>query len=95
MILDELLTNLSVHGGVIDKPASVIVEVEPARVRVEFRDSGPPFDPRSAPEPNLTGPVEERKIGGLGLYLMRKIASDLYYRQDGGQNCTEFTVPRT
>jgi anti-sigma regulatory factor (Ser/Thr protein kinase) len=95
MILDELLTNLGTHGGVTETPAAVAVAVEPACVRVEFRDSGPPFDPRSAPDPDVTAPIEERDIGGLELFLMRKIASDLYYQRDDGQNCITFAVPRT
>lgn len=95
MILDELLTNLGTHGGVTDMPATIAIAIEPACVRVEFRDSGPPFDPRSVPDPDVTAPVEERKIGGLGLFLMRKIASDLYYRRDAGQNWITFAVPRT
>jgi anti-sigma regulatory factor (Ser/Thr protein kinase) len=95
MILDELLTNLATHGGVIDEPAAICICVETSRVRVEFTDSGPPFDPLTAAEPDLTGSAAERKIGGLGLFLMRKIANDLYYRRDGGHNYTGFAILRS
>jgi len=95
MILEELLTNLATHGGSADEPAGVRISVEPARVQVEVKDSGPPFDPRSAPDPDLSASVEDRKIGGLGLFLLRKIASDLYYRRDGVHNYTAFSVSRS
>jgi len=94
MILEELLTNLGTHGGVVGEPATVRVSVEPSHVRVEVLDRGPPFDPRSAPEPELNVSLEERKIGGLGLFLMRKLASDLYYARSDGRNCTAFSVRR-
>jgi len=64
MILDELLTNLATHGGVIDEPAAICIYVEQSRVRVEFTDSGPPFDPHTAAEPDLTGSAAERKSAG-------------------------------
>jgi anti-sigma regulatory factor (Ser/Thr protein kinase) len=94
MILDELLTNLGTHGGAINEPATVRISLESNRVIVEVTDSGRPFDPRAAPEPDLTTSIEDRKIGGLGLFLMRKIAADLYYTRDGGHNRTSFAVTR-
>lgn len=95
MIVDELLTNLGTHGGVVEEPAAIRILIEPDRVKVEVNDSGSPFDPRSAPDPNLSTSVEDREIGGLGLFLMRKIATDLYYARDGGHNLTSFAVLRS
>lgn len=95
MLLEELLSNLGTHGGAPDTPASVRVAVEPAHVRVELRDYGAAFDPRSAPEPDLSTSIEDRQIGGLGLVLLRKFASEIGYERSGAQNCTRFSVPRT
>ena len=95
MIVDELLTNLGTHGGVVEEPAAIRILIEPDRVKVVVNDSGSPFDPRSAPDPNLSTSVEDREIGGLGLFLMRKIATDLYYARDGGHNLTSFAVLRS
>jgi serine/threonine-protein kinase RsbW len=94
MILEELLTNLGTHGRVIDDPATVRLSVAPDAVNVEVVDSGPPFDPRLAPDPDVDTSLEERRFGGLGLFLMRKLANDLYYASSGGQNCTRFSVQR-
>jgi len=94
MLLEELLANLGTHGGAPDAPASVRITVEPAHVRVELRDQGAAFDPRSAPEPDLTTSIEDRQIGGLGLLFLRKFASDIAYERVGAQNCTRFSVQR-
>ncbi len=92
LAFDELLTNLGTHGGSPDKPAKVRVTVEPDRVRAEVHDTGPPFDIREAAEPTLTGDIEDREVGGLGLFLIRQFASEIGYERVGGMNCTNFAV---
>lgn len=94
MILEELLINLATHGGVPDAEASVLISIEKTKVIVEIVDNGQPFDPRSTPDPDVTAPAEERNIGGLGLFLMRKLAGDIRYVRDGERNRTSFAVSR-
>ena len=94
MILEELLTNLGTHGGVVDEPATVRIFIEFSRVLVEIIDSGPSFDPRSTPDPDLDRPAEDRMVGGLGLFLMRKFASDVRYSRSDERNRTSFSVAR-
>jgi anti-sigma regulatory factor (Ser/Thr protein kinase) len=94
LVLEEILTNVATHGGSPDAQASIELEVQPDRVSGEIGDCGKPFDPRSAPDPDITTSIEERKIGGLGLHLVRKLTSALDYRRDGKQNRTAFSVPR-
>ncbi|MCX5785521.1 MAG: ATP-binding protein [Elusimicrobia bacterium] len=55
-------------------------------IRIEIKDSGIPFDPLSLPAPDTTLPMEQRKIGGLGIFMIRKLMSDVKYRRDGGCN---------
>ena|SRR5581483_5286291 len=95
MLLEELMSNLGTHGGAPDAPARVRITVRPADVEVELRDQGAPFDPRTAPEPDLSTSLEDRQVGGLGLLLLRKFASDIGYERDGTENCTRFSVRRT
>jgi anti-sigma regulatory factor (Ser/Thr protein kinase) len=78
-----------------DEPATVHISIEPDRIIADVIDAGPPFDPRSAPDPDLSGPVEERCIGGLGLFLMRKLVSELDYVRSAGCNRTSFAVTRS
>jgi len=95
MILEELLTNLGTHGGTVDDPAAVRISIESGRVLVEIVDRGPPFDPRATADPDLAGSVEDRLVGGLGLFLMRKLASDVDYSRNDGRNRTSFAVARS
>lgn len=95
MILSELLTNLGTHGGTADDPAIVRISIEPERVLAEINDAGPPFDPRSTPAPDLSGPAEDIQVGGLGLFLMRKLASEVDYGRSAGRNRTTFAIARS
>jgi serine/threonine-protein kinase RsbW len=94
LVIEEILTNVATHGGSPDAQATVALEVQPDRISGEIGDCGKPFDPRSGPDPDITAPIEERRIGGLGLHLVRKLTSVLDYRRDGKQNRTAFCIPR-
>lgn len=62
---------------------------------IEITDEGIPFDPlEDAPEPDMDSPMEERRIGGLGVYLVRTMTSDMQYRREDGKNCLTVAVPR-
>jgi serine/threonine-protein kinase RsbW len=94
LVLSEVLTNLATHGGCCDRPAKIAVTVGPDRVTGEIVDSGPPFDPRLAPEPSLDVSLDERPIGGLGLFLVRKLTSSLEYTRRNDENCMIFAIRR-
>jgi anti-sigma regulatory factor (Ser/Thr protein kinase) len=94
LVLEELLTNIFYYGEAFDQPASVAVTVEPDRVAGEIRDWGKPFDPRDAPPPDLDAPLQDRKVGGLGVHLVRHLAAALNYRRQDNQNWTTFSVLR-
>ena len=53
---------------------------------VEIKDQGRPFDVLSVPEPELDASVSQREIGGLGVFLFRKIASDVRYERIDDSN---------
>jgi anti-sigma regulatory factor (Ser/Thr protein kinase) len=55
-------------------------------LEIEIADRGIPFDPLSLPEPDICTPLEERKIGGLGVFLFRKIMDEVRYKRRDGQN---------
>jgi sigma-B regulation protein RsbU (phosphoserine phosphatase) len=54
-------------------------------------DSGKPFDPTAAPEADITLGVEERQIGGLGIYLVRQIMDSVTYKRENGKNILHMT----
>jgi serine/threonine-protein kinase RsbW len=94
LAVEELLTNLATHGHAIDRPATIKVAVEPHKVRAEIGDHGPHFDLRNAAEPDLTTSIEDRAVGGLGLFLIKRFASDIGYVRRGEMNVTTFAVAR-
>jgi phosphoserine phosphatase RsbU/P len=94
LVLSEVLTNLATHGDCRDRPAKIAITAEPDRVVGEIIDSGPPFDPLLAPEPSLDVSVAERPIGGLGLFLVRKLCNSLEYVRRNGENCLIFAISR-
>jgi anti-sigma regulatory factor (Ser/Thr protein kinase) len=53
---------------------------------IEVIDWGIPFDPLSLPEPDVHAPIEDREIGGLGIYMMRKIMDEVRYRREDDRN---------
>ena len=53
---------------------------------VVFRDSGPPFDPLHAKEPDVISALNKRKPGGLGIFIIKKLMSDVRYVYENGQN---------
>jgi serine/threonine-protein kinase RsbW len=55
-------------------------------VRVMITDHGKPFDPTAVPPPNLDADVEDRAVGGLGIYFMRRMVDKINYEYRDGQN---------
>jgi serine/threonine-protein kinase RsbW len=89
LVLEELFTNAVRHGGCGGMTNAVHVHLrllENGGMAVEYRDRGVPFDPTSAPEPDLAAPLSERQHGGLGIHLVRQMMRDLEYRRTGEWN---------
>jgi|WetSurMetagenome_2_1015567.scaffolds.fasta_scaffold824951_1 serine/threonine-protein kinase RsbW len=55
---------------------------------ITVNDKGKPFDPTKVPLPDLTAELEERKIGGLGIYFMKQLMDEVRYSYDPGQGNT-------
>ena len=89
LALDEVLANVILHGFQDSAEHEIIVRVwlESGCVGVEVEDDGLCFNPLDAPEPDLTGPIEDRPIGGLGIYLVKNIMDELDYQRREGRNC--------
>lgn len=51
-----------------------------------FADSGVPFDPTRLQDPDTTAPVEERKVGGLGIFFIKRSAERFEYKREGDRN---------
>jgi serine/threonine-protein kinase RsbW len=88
LALEEILTNIIYHGYTDDRKHEIYVrlKVRLGTVVAEVEDDGRPFDPLAATEPDITKPVEERTVGGLGIYLVRKLMDGLEYKRQGDRN---------
>lgn len=88
LAVEEIVTNAITHGGA----TRVVLRVEGGggAVRAVVRDDARPFDPRQAPEPDLDASLEQRRVGGLGWYLVRRLMHELRYRPlaEGGNEVT-------
>ena len=72
-------------------------EVKGAAVEVILRDRATPFDPTQAPHPDRGAPLEQRRIGGLGLYFVQRLADGLSYRRaqtEGGSGVNELRITK-
>ena len=65
---------------------SVDIDKDKRRIAIEFRDSGMEFDPLAKPDPDTTLSAEERQIGGLGKYMVKKSMDDITYEYKDGKN---------
>ena len=87
--IDELFGNIAHYAYNPDiGKATVRVEVleEPLSVIITFIDEGVPFDPLSGKEPDTHLSAEERDIGGLGIFMVKKSMDEIAYRYENGKN---------
>ena len=87
--IDELFGNIANYAYNPETgPATVQVEVEedPLAVVITFIDKGIPYDPLAAEDPDVTLSAEERKIGGLGVFLVKQTMDDVTYEYKDGHN---------
>ena len=87
--IDELFGNIAHYAYNPDVgPATVRVEVmkSPLAVVITFIDTGVQYDPLARQEPDTTLSAEEREIGGLGIYMVKKSMDEITYSYKDGQN---------
>ena len=87
--IDELFGNIAQYAynpDVGEATVRVEVQQEPLSVVITFIDGGMPYDPLTAAEPDTSLPVEERPLGGLGIFMVRKTMDEITYRYENGRN---------
>lgn len=87
--IDELFGNIAhyaYHPEVGNATVRVEVTEEPLAVIVTFIDKGMPYDPLRAAEPDITLSAEERNLGGLGIYMVKKSMDEITYEYKDGKN---------
>ena len=91
LAVDEAVTNIILHGYG-GGPGTIEIEVNRSgdAVQVRLRDHAPLFDPTQVPAPNLNIPLEERPLGGMGIFLMKNMVDAVSHRatDEGGNELT-------
>lgn len=88
LAVDEACTNVIryAYGPGGEGDVTVVCSVDPHEVRVCIMDQGVPFNPLGVKPPDLTGDVEDRAIGGLGVHLIRTLMDRVTYHYRQGRN---------
>ena len=92
--IDELFSNIARYAYNPEVGAATVrVEVleDPLAVSVTFIDQGKPYDPLAKADPDVTLSAEERDIGGLGIYMVKKSMDGIAYEYKDGQNILKVT----
>ncbi len=87
--IDELFGNIAhyaYHPEVGNATVRVEVTEEPLAVIITFIDGGVPYDPLKAADPDITLSAEERQMGGLGIYMVKKSMDEISYEYRDGKN---------
>lgn len=89
IVIDELCSNVARYAY-SDKTGKVTVSVDtvdkPMKVWLTFTDEGVPYNPLAKEDPDITLSAEERKLGGLGIYMVKKMMDEFRYEYKDGKN---------
>ena len=88
LILEEVVANIIsyAYGDALRHEIVVQADLEDDELVLEVEDDGRPFNPLQIPPPDLEGPLERRKVGGLGLHLVREFTNSIVYDRKKEKN---------
>lgn len=99
LAVDEACTNIITHGYANMDPGSIILdlEIDPDKLTVSLTDFGHSFEPGAAPVPDVDAPIEEREMGGFGLFFIQQSVDRMDYRvtEDGNTMTLIKTLAKT
>lgn len=93
LVCEELIVNIASYAYENDGYLDVEIEKMPSEITICFRDGGKKFNPLERKMPDTTLPLEERGIGGLGIFLTVKKMDSVVYDYVNGENV--LTVKKT
>ena len=90
--LEEIFTNIVKYGYDDSREHEIAVRFEwlAQRLRVSFEDDGVPFNPLTAAEPDVSAALKERRIGGLGIHMVRTLMDRVSYERVKNKNILTF-----
>ena len=98
LVLEELVLNVIDYGfddGKDDHDLVIVLTSEDDALTIELTDDGLPFDPtKDSQTPDVNAPLEDRPIGGLGVYLVQTMMDEMHYRREDDKNHLKLVVRR-
>ena len=96
LAVEEAVVNICLYAYEVP-PGELLVRIEPGESRfvVELIDEGVPFDPLAVEDPDMGAVVADRAIGGLGIFLVRRVMDEVAYLRDGSRNVLKLVIRRT
>ena len=91
IVLDELLSNIVKYSFPDGKEYEIDITIElftTGKLIIQLTDAGIPFNPFDRPEPDLSIPLEDREVGGLGILLVKKLMDSYSYKRQVNLNIT-------
>jgi len=95
LVLEELLVNVARYAyqpGTGDVEMAYAVESD-GKLLLQIADKGSTFNLLEQDQPDLSGPLEDRPVGGLGIFLVRELVDSLTYSREQGRNTVSFRFP--
>ena len=87
LAVEEIFVNIAHYAyGPDGGDAAIRVEADSSGASITFEDGGKPFDPTKKEDPDATAPAEKRQIGGLGIFITKKIMDGIAYEYREGKN---------
>lgn len=87
----ENVVRYAYNGGIGWLEAGTSLDQDKLLLTIELRDAGVPFNPLEKEDPDITLSAEEREVGGLGIFLCKKMMDSLSYRYEDGNNILTMT----
>ena len=88
--VDEIYSNIVNYSGA--DLATISYEIKDGRLYMTFTDDGIPYNPLEAEEPDVTLSAEERKIGGLGIFMVKKMTESMEYTYEDDKNILSLVI---
>ena len=91
IVFDEIYANIVNYSKAT--LATILYSIESGKIRISFTDNGIPYNPLEAAEPDTTLSAEEREIGGLGIFMVKKMTESMEYEYTDGKNILTLVIP--
>ncbi|GGJ91958.1 ATP-binding protein [Parabacteroides faecis] len=93
LALEEVVTNVILYAYPNKKDQDIRIDMNYGnkQLAIVITDKGTPFNPLEMKEPDITLPPEERPIGGLGIYLVKQLMTEVTYSRSSGKNILTMT----